>query len=193
VRRLLTEPAPTGVPPRSDFASFGEGSRIDPPAFVTGPSYIHIGEGVRIRRGAWLSVVAEHYDQTFTPTLKIGDRTVLGHDIVIACIGEVTIGKEVLTSDRVFIGDTYHEYQDPDTPVLYQPSAAPQPVHIGDGSFLGINSIVLPGVTVGERACVAAGAVVTEDVPPNTVVAGNPARIIRRWDPESRTWVKGES
>jgi acetyltransferase-like isoleucine patch superfamily enzyme len=101
---------------------------------------------------------------------------------VIACVGRVEIGARVLTADRVFIGDTYHQYRDPEKAILDQGLAEPKPVSIGPGAFLGINSVVLPGVTVGEGAYVGAGAVVTGDVPPRTVVAGNPARPIRRWE-----------
>ena len=60
--------------------------------------------------------------------------------------------------------------------------AAPRDVTIGDGSFLGIGSMVLPGVAIGRQVYVAAGAVVTRDVPDLTLVGGNPARPIRRWD-----------
>lgn len=164
---------------------------IQGPAFVTSPWRIHIGTDVLIRRRAWLSVVEAHLGQTFRPELTIGDGSQLGHDLVIACVGEVTLGKAVLIADRVFIGDTYHEYRDPDVAIRDQPAAAPQPVKIGDGAFLGINSVILPGVTVGERACVGASAVVTSDVPPNTVVVGNPARVVRHWSGEIQEWVNG--
>ena len=106
----------------------------------------------------------------------------------VACVGEVVIEEEVLTAAMVFIGDTYHDYSDPDRAVLDQPMAVPKPVRIGRGAFLGIGSIVLQGVTVGEQAYVAAGAVVTTDVPPRTLVAGNPARPVRRYEAESATW-----
>ncbi|HET9721181.1 MAG TPA: hypothetical protein VFP55_13955 [Solirubrobacteraceae bacterium] len=118
----------------------------------------------------------------------IGDGARLGPDLVIACIGSVEIGARVLTASRVFIGDSYHDYHDPDAAILDQPMADPRPVRIETGAFLGIGSAVLPGVTIGARACVAAAAVVTRDVPPNSLVAGNPARIVRQWDPALRTW-----
>jgi acetyltransferase-like isoleucine patch superfamily enzyme len=124
-----------------------------------------------------------------TPTLRIGDRSSIGRMCHIACVGEIVIGRDVLTAERVFIGDTYHDYTDPDTPVLHQPMAHPARVAIGDGSFLGIGSVILLGVTVGERAYVAAGAVVTSDVPAGVVVVGNPARAVRRWDSLAREWV----
>jgi acetyltransferase-like isoleucine patch superfamily enzyme len=95
----------------------------------------------------------------------------------------------VLTAARCFIGDTYHGYQDVTRPVIDQPMADPEKVTIGDGAFLGIGSVVLMGVTVGTNAYVAAGSVVTADVPPRTLVAGNPARPRRRWDDEQGSWV----
>jgi acetyltransferase-like isoleucine patch superfamily enzyme len=154
---------------------------------VTSPECISIGDGVIVHEHAWLSVVAAI--EGVRPSLSIGHRTSVGRMCHIACVGEVVIGRDVLISDRVFIGDTYHGYTDPDTPVLRQPMADPEPVLIGDGAFLGIGSVILQGVTVGQRGYVAAGAVVTEDVPAGVVVVGNPARAVRRWDDAARAWI----
>ena len=114
----------------------------------------------------------------------------IGADMVIACSGSIEIGDEVLTADRVYIGDTYHEYRDVGTPVLHQGLGDPRPVKIGRGAFLGINCAVLPGVTVGEGACVGANAVVTHDVPDHALAVGNPARVVRRWD--GSAWVDAD-
>ncbi len=156
---------------------------------MTCPERIEIGADVQIGAGSWLSVVDEHLGRRYSPRLVIGDGVSLGPGIVIACMGSVEIGDRVLTASRVFIGDTYHEYRGPNTAVIDQPMAEPDPVQIGAGAFLGIASIILPGVTVGERAYVAAGAVVTADVPSCTLVAGNPARIIKRWDAGRQSWI----
>jgi acetyltransferase-like isoleucine patch superfamily enzyme len=110
----------------------------------------------------------------------------------IACVGEVIIEDDVQTSDRVFIGDTYHGYEDPNLAVIDQPMAYPQPVRIGRGSFLGIGSVVLPGVTIGEQSYVGAGAVVSSDVPARTLVIGNPARPYRHYDGRSGQWTNIE-
>jgi acetyltransferase-like isoleucine patch superfamily enzyme len=181
-----TTPPPTGLP---SFASFGPGSTVAEPYRISCPERIHIGSNVHIAAGCWLSVVDEHLGRRYDPHLVIGDGANLGPDIVIACVGTIEIGPRVLTASRVFIGDTYHDYRDPHTAVLDQPMVDPEPVHIGEGAFLGIGSMVMPGVIVGERAYVAAGAVVTRHVPPSTVVAGNPARMIRRWDQSLQRWV----
>jgi acetyltransferase-like isoleucine patch superfamily enzyme len=174
-------------PPPSAFGAFGRNSWIVPPARVTTPESIFVGDEVTILEHSYLSVVAAV--QGVTPKLTIGDRTNIGAQSHIACVGEIEIGPEVLTAARIFIGDTYHGYEDPSVPVLDQPMAPPEKVTIGRGSFLGIGSAVLMGVTVGEHAYIGAGAVVTTDVEPHTLVVGNPARAVRRWDPRTEAWV----
>jgi acetyltransferase-like isoleucine patch superfamily enzyme len=179
--RDLTPPDP------SDYGAYGTNTWVVPPSRVTTPSRIFLGDDVTILEHAFLSVVAAV--PGVTPTLRIGDGTRIGRFAHIACVGDIEIGPEVLTSERVFIGDTYHGYEDPELPVIAQPMAPPQPVRIERGAFLGIGAAVLMGVTIGEHAYVAAGAVVTEDVPPRTLVVGNPARPVRRWDEAAAAWV----
>jgi acetyltransferase-like isoleucine patch superfamily enzyme len=115
----------------------------------------------------------------------------LGADLVVACTGRVEIGPDVMASDRVFIGDTYHEYRDIHRPIRDQGLAPPRPVRIAAGAFLGIGVIVLPGVTIGENAYVGAGAVVTRDVPARSVAVGNPAHVVSYWDATSGQWRRG--
>jgi acetyltransferase-like isoleucine patch superfamily enzyme len=172
--RDLTPPAP------SAFRRFGAGTVLVPPVRVNSPECIEIGDGVVMLEHGWLSVRAEHGGDT-PPRLVIGDRVRFGRCLSIACIGEVVIEDDVMTSDGVFIADCFHEYEDPHTPVLDQPMSTPEPVRIERGAYLGAGSIVLPGVTVGVGAYVGEGAVVTSDVAPRTVVLGNPARVAERY------------
>lgn len=176
----LTPPDP------SAYGHHGAGTWVVPPARVTLPERIFLGDDVTVLEHAFLSVVAAV--PGVTPTLRIGDRTRIGRFAHIACVGDIDIGPDVLTSERVFIGDTYHGYEDTERPVMDQPMAAPQAVRIERGVFLGIGCAVLMGVTVGENAFVGAGSVVTDDVPARTVVVGNPARVIRRWDDAAGAW-----
>jgi acetyltransferase-like isoleucine patch superfamily enzyme len=171
------------------FARFGAGSHIREPFTVSCPERITIGANVHIGPGAWLSVVEEHNGRPYEPQLLIEDDASLGPNLIISCIGSVTIGRRAQAGPRVFIGDSYHDYRDPHTPVHDQPMSDPKPVRIGAGAFLGVGSVVLPGVTLGERSYVAANAVVTGDVPANAVVAGNPARVIKQWDQRRGRWV----
>jgi galactoside O-acetyltransferase len=167
-------------PPPSSFARFGRGSLLLAPARVNSPECIEVGDGVMMMEHGWLSVRAEHGGAR-PPRLVLGDRVRLGRCVSIACIGEVVIEEDVMTSDNVFIADCFHEYADPHTPVLHQPMSQPEPVRIERGAYLGAGSIVLPGVTVGANAYVGEGAVVTKDVPPRAVALGNPARLVESY------------
>lgn len=168
----------TTPPPPHRFGSFGDRSVVVPPARISEPSSIHIGDDVVIHEGSWLSVVRAH--PATTPRLVLGDRARLGRGLSIACIGEIVFEADVSCSDDVFVADCYHDYADPATPVLYQPMSRPQRVVIGAGAFLGAGCAVLHGVTIGPGAYVGEGSVVTMDVPAGGHVRGNPATIVGR-------------
>lgn len=188
-RRLGAAAARDLTPPHPDqYGAYGTGTWVVPPARVTTPERIFLEDDVTIHEHSWLSVVRAV--EGVEPTLRIGRGSRIGRFAHIACVGDIEIGPEVLTAERIFIGDTYHGYEDPDVAVLHQPMAPPEPVVIGRGAFLGVGSIVLMGVTVGEHAYVGAGAVVTADVEPHTLVVGNPARPVRRWDPDLEEWAR---
>jgi abequosyltransferase len=173
-------------PPPSAYGSFGERSVLVPPTRVTRPDCIYIGSEVIIHEHAWIALVDAV--EGFTPRLTIGDGTHIDRLCHIACVGEIEIGPECLLGERVLIGDTYHRYDDPDVPVIHQPMAPPRRVTIGRGVHIGMAAIIGHGVTVGENAYIGAGAVVTRDVPARAVVVGNPARIIRQYNPATGQW-----
>jgi|CXWL01.1.fsa_nt_gi acetyltransferase-like isoleucine patch superfamily enzyme len=172
------------------FGAFGEGSLVRPPYTIVSASHIHIGARTTIGPNALLSVVTEHLGQRFTPRFQIGDDCSIGQNFVVGCIDEVTIGNKVLISSNVFLGDTIHGYKDVSRPVIDQPLLKRGAVRVENGAFIGINAIILPGVRIGRNAVVGAGAVVTADVPDYTVVAGNPARILRKYDPAGNAWIR---
>ena len=173
-------------PPPSAFGAFGTDSVIGPPSRVTRPDRIFIGDNVVIHEHAWISVVEAVAG--VVPKLVIGDRTRIDRLVHIACVGEVEIGADVLLGERVLIGDTFHQYEDVTLPVIQQPMAPPRKVTIGRGAGIGMAACIMPGVTIGENAYVAAGSVVNRDVPPRSVVAGNPGRVLRKFDDEAGRW-----
>jgi acetyltransferase-like isoleucine patch superfamily enzyme len=116
--------------------------------------------------------------------LRIGDRVFLNNGVFLACCKEITIGDDVAIANEVYITDS-------DSHGVEGRPVREAPVRIGNGAWIGARAIILPGVTVGSRALVAAGAVVTRDVPDDTLVAGNPARVIRELvypDGVTRAW-----
>ena len=93
-----------------------------------------------------------------------------------------------MIADRCFIGDTNHDYQDVNIPIKMG-EMIPGSVKIGDDSWIGINVAILRNVTIGRHCGIGANSVVTKDIPPYSIAAGNPARIIKQYDWEKGEWV----
>lgn len=106
--------------------------------------------------------------------VSFGNRVDVGENVVIRGGGGVSIGDNVLIAAGAAIISQGH----PIVPPRWN-SVISNEVRIGDEVWIGANAIILPGVTVGDRSIIAAGAVVTQDVPPSCTVAGVPARVIR--------------
>lgn len=104
--------------------------------------------------------------------LDVGAYTVIGHKAVLDARGGLKIGSNVNLSSEVMIWTAQHDYQDPDFGTDFKP------VVVGKYAWLGPRCIILPGVTIGEGAVIAAGAVVTKNVEPYAVMGGVPARKI---------------
>jgi acetyltransferase-like isoleucine patch superfamily enzyme len=110
--------------------------------------------------------------------LKVGDNSNIGHFAFVGCSGYIEIGDRVLMGPRVTLLAENHVYDDPERPIKSQ-GVERKTIVIGDDCWLGAGAIVLAGVSVGPGSVIAAGSVVTKDVPPMTVVAGAPARVVR--------------
>jgi acetyltransferase-like isoleucine patch superfamily enzyme len=179
----------TAAHPRSRrFGEFGEGAVICfPVTALYGERWMHVGPGAVIGPFVSLAVGLDpEQAQANDPTIVIGEGCSIGaHNGIVALAG-VTIGAHVYTGPRVYITDVNHGYERLDEPIGHQLQAS-RPVIVGTNSWIGTNSVVLPGTVLGEHVVVAAGTVVSGQVPPRCIVAGAPARIIRRFDGEA--WV----
>jgi acetyltransferase-like isoleucine patch superfamily enzyme len=117
----------------------------------------------------------------------IGDRTRVGLSNTI--IGPVNIGNDVRLAQNVVLSGLNHNYEEIDSPIHAQ-GVSTKPITIEDESWLGANVVVLPGVTIGKHSIVAAGSIVTKRVPPYSVVAGNPARVLKEYNFITKSWEK---
>jgi len=128
-------------------------------------------------------------DMVTDPVVSIGDRSMIGRGSHIVGHFSIIIGSDVQTGPYVYITDQNHGYENPDEVVHVQwPNDVP--VIIGDGSWLGTGVVILPGTELGKNVVVAAGAVVRGVFPDHCVLAGVPAKVVRRYVPGSG-WVTG--
>lgn len=146
--------------------------------WVHGKGDLVIGDDVMID-GKCNFFFAVRYSQR--PRLAIGDHTGIGHNCSFTIGKEIRIGKHCRFGSSVTIFDAPGHPADPDARLAGLPSDQDEvrPVIIGDNVWIGTSAIIFPGVTIGDGSIVAMGSVVMTNVPPNTMVAGNPARQVR--------------
>jgi acetyltransferase-like isoleucine patch superfamily enzyme len=110
--------------------------------------------------------------------LEIGAHTSINDQVIITATERVRIGRDVMVAPRAYILDVDHRFDQEGIPISRQGYIS-QPVDIGNDVWIGAGAIITKGVTVGDGAIIGANAVVTRDVPPNAIVAGSPARVLR--------------
>ena len=162
------------------FGAFGRGSLICfPPATIMNERYIRIGSNTMIGPDVSLSAGMVPGQECVTdPVVRIGDRCLIGRGSGIVGHLAIDIGDDVWTGHYVYITDQNHGYDDPRLPISKQ-SQPERPVIIGDGSWLGHGTVVLPGAHIGRHVVIGANSVVTGEIPDFSVAAGAPARVIR--------------
>lgn len=160
------------------------------PCDVRGRKGIDFGRGLTTGYGCRLESFAEDGDKT----LFFGNDVQINDYVHISALRGVRIGNNVLIASKVFITDLAHgsytgDGNDslPDSVVKDRPLSA-KPVVIGDNVWIGELCSVLPGVTIGENSVIGANSVVTKPIPANCIAAGNPARVIKRFDFETKRW-----
>ena len=122
--------------------------------------------------------------------VHIGDHTFIGLSNVI--IGPVRIGNEVIFAQNVVVSGLNHGYEDIALPIWRQPCETAEIV-IEDECWLGANAVITAGVRIGKHSIVAAGSVVTRDVPPYSIVGGNPAKLLKQYNFDTGEWEKVRS
>ena len=130
------------------------GKPVDESFGMFPPFYTDCGKNITVGKNVFINTGCRFQDQG---GIRIGNDVLIGHNVVLA-----TLNHDFAPYNRA----TMH----------------PAPVHIEDRVWIGANATVVPGVTIGENSIVAAGAVVTKDVPPNTIVGGVPAKVLKKID-----------
>lgn len=157
--------------------------RFERLGLLEGAEYMSIGENSKFQKGVYLTAWSNYKGQKLTPNITIGRNCNIGAWNHITCINRIIIGDGFLSGKWVTITDNSHGQMNFEE-CMVLPSLrkvfSKGPVIIGCNVWVGDKATILPGVKIGDGVIIAANSVVTKDVPAYTVVAGNPARIIKK-------------
>jgi acetyltransferase-like isoleucine patch superfamily enzyme len=133
---------------------------------------LEIGENTLLEPGVWLTAPAP-------ARIRIGAGVFLNLGVMVAASELVEIGDHCMLANGCFVTDANHRFDDPDRPVPWQGFTTKGPTRLGDNVWCGANVVVTSGVTIGERCVIGANSVVSTDIPPFSIAAGAPARVLR--------------
>lgn len=161
----------------------GKGSRLIKPMRIINRRYIHIGNRSFFLHGARLEAVKHSKGHG---NLCIGNNTSFQQCCHIIAAGDLSIGDDCVFSAFVYVADCSHPYE-PEIDIATGDLEI-RPTKIGNHCFIGIGACIMPGVTIGDYCVVGANAVVVHDVPPYTMVGGVPARLLKKYNVDTKRW-----
>jgi len=183
------------------FGNTPKNLRIALPRRIVHPERMFLGDDIRLGPGSLL-VAITHYPtapmqhpegkrvrQEFDPKITIGHRVTATSNLTVAAMAEITIEDDVMFASNVNLTDGLHGYENANEPYKYQKMSRIAPILIKRGCWIGQNVVILPGVTIGEFAIIGANSVVTKSVPDRCIAVGAPARVIKKWDETTQSWV----
>jgi acetyltransferase-like isoleucine patch superfamily enzyme len=134
---------------------------------------LEVGPEVLFEPGVWITAPGD-------ARIRIGGGTFLNIGVMVASMELVEIGAFCMLANGCFVSDASHRFDNPVQPITWQGFTSKGPTRIGDNVWCGAGVVVTSGVTIGERSVIGANSVVTQDIPPFSIAAGAPARVIKK-------------
>ncbi|WP_107840268.1 acyltransferase [Metasolibacillus meyeri] len=162
---------------------FGNGVQL------IGMKDISIGKGTIIADNTWINdSVRDNKCQ-----IKIGEKCLIGKNALINGASYLEIGDFCLLAPNVYISNADHTYENINIPIMYQTTKNLGELIIEENVWIGINVVVTGGIRIGRGSVIGANTVVKKDIPPFSIVVGNPAKIIKMYNPQNSTWERTDS
>jgi acetyltransferase-like isoleucine patch superfamily enzyme len=171
---------------------FPASSRILRPYRIAGGRSISVGERSFIGHLCNMEALQAWEGKRLSPSIEIGNDVYIGGYAHIYAMDSIRIGDFCVLSEQVYITDNSHGFNPDAGPIMKQPLESKGPVDIGAFTFIGFGARIMPGVTLGRHCVVGTNAVVTRSFPDYTMIAGIPARAIKRYDPAVKDWVRAD-
>jgi acetyltransferase-like isoleucine patch superfamily enzyme len=158
------------------FGAFGARSIVHRPDWIYGASHIAIGSNVLVLHRSWLAVERQAWDAT-DPVITIGDHTAIRPNVTLTAAERIEIGPNVVIAAFTTLVDSDHTWSAGNPSVLYNPVET-SPIRVGEGTWIGERVAVLRGADIGPFCIIASNSVVRGEIPPYSVAAGSPARVV---------------
>lgn len=168
---------------KNTFKIVGDNFKLMKHHKVINPQYIEIGHNFYAGDRFRIEALDQYGQEIFKPKIQIGNNVIFNTDVHIGCINSIKIGDNCLFGSRIYITDHHHgepTVQMLELPPNERPLISKGPVVIKNNVWVGEGVAIMPNVTIGENSIIATNAVVTKNVPPNCVVAGVPAIVIKQ-------------
>lgn len=156
--------------------------------YINDYSCLSIGNNVTIGKDSRFLIIHQYHGGNYNPSIKIGNNCTIENRFSILCAAPVKIGNHALIASDVLITSENHGINPEETDSYGTTMLDAKPISIGNGVWIGEKVTIMPGIEIGDRAIVAAGAVVTKTVKPYTIVAGIPAKEIKKYNFELHQW-----
>jgi acetyltransferase-like isoleucine patch superfamily enzyme len=154
--------------------------------------YIRIGDSVLIERNCRIDVPVT--PKSSEPVILLDDDCRIGQGVTILAINRIHIGRNVIFGQSALVMDHNHAFEDVAVPIALQGTTKGGTIRIEEGSWIGFGAAIVCNegeLVIGRNSVVGANSVVTRSIPPNSVVTGNPARVVKQFDPSKGEWVLG--
>ena len=170
------------------YSCVTSGNVIRKPLFIT-PKFIKFGKRIVIQKNCRIQGIYKYENVMFSPEIIFHDRVTIQQNLHLTCADRIEIGENTAIAANVTITDINHPYEDINIPIEQQPITV-MPVKIGADCKIYNNVVVLPGTELGKHCVIGANSVVKGVYPDFCVIAGAPARIIKRYNYISKKWEK---